>query len=561
MIKEDAFREYFEGSHSHKTFRKSLKSPFRNITVLEIWSRENDAIEEEERYDVDEEIKLSDLGLFDKSMSGEELMLMKRNSRLTLLGQARKIFLDLYCAKKRPPTKSELVSSLVPDFSRMCMNALSIRQNMTQEVSLTLEPKYFDLAVAKSLEDVPSHLSGWIDEESAKALARELKNKFDDGEYDELKNKLVDRLKTSMDNIAEDGRLLILNGRPGTGKSTEAAKRAKEYDKRAILTLSNTIGNMFAIKCPGIDRYSCTKARYCFKHGHYDCIVFDEASQFGLETIDLLCDVFEKNPKAMFIIMGDIDQTPTFLSSGSVLYSIMKRYPQCTKNLTTQFRFMNNPGYRDVMESVVKSEIPEGIQIDSMTEELIKNTDCYITGANASVDFLNKLCLYCKNPELSQSLTTDTKRPDLGYALMMSKNPTKIPIIANSTAKLKSKSEEYKLYVNTRFSFSHMIGDRYCLINQVDKSTVTVSRNQLNAFFVLGYAITVNKSQGLEWPRICVYVTSIDRNLKNFNAMYVALSRGMDALILATDKNGSFSKEDLKNILDKRYTFVNFFEN
>lgn len=558
MIKNNSFAEYFQSSGHRKSFKKSL---FSNHTVLEIWSKVNDAIEEEERYEVDEEIKFSDRGLFDKSISGEELMLMKKKSKLTLLQQARAIFLDLFCAKKRPPTKEEMVDFLVPDFSRMCMNALSIRQNMTQEVSLDLESKYFDLAVSKSLEDLPTHLSGWIDKESSKRLAVDLKAKFDDGEYDEMKEELLDRLKTSMDRLAGDDRLLILNGRPGTGKSTEAGNRAKKYAKPAIIALSNTICNMFEKKCPGIEKYSCTKARYCFDHGNHDCIVFDEASQFGLETIDLLCDIFEKNPKAMIVIMGDIDQIPTFISSGSVLYSIMKRYPQCTKNLTTQHRFMNNPDYRDIMESIVKSEVPDGIQIDSFTEELIMKTDCFITGANATVDFLNKLCLYGKNPELSQNLTTDTKRPDLGYALMMSKNPTRIPLIANSTAKLKSKSEEYKLYVNTRFSFSHMIGDRYALINRVDGSTVTVSKNQLNAFFVLGYAITVNKAQGLEWPRICVYVTSIDRNLKNFNAMYVALSRGMDALILATDKNGSFTKQDLKKILDKRYTFVNFFEN
>lgn len=546
---------------SHKSYRRG-KTQKKDSTVLEIWKDDRTSIDEIESYEVDNEIKVVDRGLFDSKISGKELIEMKtgtKGRKLTLLQRARTIFLDTMVQKGRAPTREEMSSSLTPDFDKLVQIALQIRQNKKMEISLDLEEVWVVGAIEDLCDNIPVHLKNWIEVTELRSHCSDILERFRAGEYESKRDALVSKLKGLMTTIASEGRLKILNGRPGTGKSTTAGEMAQRYKTPAIIALSNTICNMFVKKCPKIERYSCTKARYSFKHHKHDCIVFDESSQFGYETLDLLIDIFENNPSAMFIFMGDLDQIPTFLSSGSFLYSAIEEFPDCTTVLSKQHRYENNPSYRDLMSAVVKSEVPDGVQIDSFTPELVLNTDCFITGANDTVNWLNKVCLKVRNPELVVGDYVD--KPDIAYALCTSKNPTSIPLIANSTKKLKSRGEDYKLYVNTRFSFSHMSDNRFVLKNQVDGTTVIVSDRQLNSFFSLAYAITVNKSQGLEWSRVCVYVTPKDRNLKNFNAMYVAISRGMDVMILATDENKSFTKEDLINILHKRYKFKSFFRN
>lgn len=540
--------------------KKSLLSG--DLSVLDVWTDKKCIIDEVSSYDVDQKIKECDLGLFDKRISGKELIEMKGGRKLTLIQKARAAFLDYMAANDAPPTREQMREFITPDFEKAVMIALNKKQSneSVMEVSLKLEEAWFAVAVKEIVTNIPVHLKNWVTIDEMKDKCMKLIEMFRSGEYEKLRDPMISKLKDLMKSLIASGRLKILVGRPGTGKSTEAGKIASKFLKPAIVSLSNTICNMFEHKCHGIAKYSCTKARYCFKHGKHDCIVFDESSQFGYETLDLLIEIFEKNQNAMFVIMGDVDQIPTFLSSGSFLYSAMKEFPECVTELNKQYRFQNNPEYRDLMSSVVNSEIPDGVQIECFTEELIRNTDCFITGANETVSWLNKVCLKVKNPELNVNSTYVKDSVDIAYALCTAKNPSAIPLIANSTKELKSKGDDYKLYVNTRFSFSHMSGDRFVLRNLVDETTVRVSDRQLNSFFSLGYAITVNKSQGLEWPSVCVYVSPRDRNLKNFNAMYVAISRGMDAMILATDENKSFTKTDLINILHKRYKFENFFE-
>src|SRR5690554_7317504 len=68
---------------------------------------------------------------------------------------------------------------------------------------------------------------------------------------------------------------------------------------------------------------SKTLARIC----NNDVIVIDEASQLGLYELKLILDLFKENPKAIFYFMTDLQQINSFLSGGSIIYSIMKLIP------------------------------------------------------------------------------------------------------------------------------------------------------------------------------------------------------------------------------------------
>ena len=59
---------------------------------------------------------------------------------------------------------------------------------------------------------------------------------------------------------------------------------------------------------------------------------------------------------------------------------------------------------------------------------------------------------------------------------------------------------------------------------------------------------------------VCCYITSIDKNLKNYNALYVALTRGKQNIIIASDYNTQpISVGDLQNMLNIKYKFYNNF--
>lgn len=562
LLRSSKMSHFFikEYSMNRRIIKHTSRNKFASQTVLSVWRIEDVAIEEEVHYKVDDALLAIDNGLLGKTITGEQLINMSIGHKLTKLEQAKAFFLDYYKANGTAPSKTELTKSLVQDEEAAYCSALKYRMDKTFEVSLELNESDVKAVLDSMSSDLPKSLEPWIDREALEYVKNKIRDSFEQGSYYAKRDVLVRQLRTELDRCMDEGRLYIINGRPGTGKSTKAGDMAKKFKNPAIVCLSWTVCNSFEHKCPRITKYSCTKARYMFPDGKHDCIVFDETSQFGYETLSLILDILKGNRKATFIFMGDVDQIPTFISNGSFLYSIVKQYPECVEHRLEQFRYKNNPEYRGQMEAIVEGEIPENMQIFSLSEEIVRNSDCFITGSNVNVDLLNGLNLWIKHPELRTHMNISNGKNDLSQALLHANDPASIPVIASSTAKLCSGNDEYKIYRNTRYRFSHLIGDRYVLRDLVTNTDIRVSANQLNKFFSLAYAITVNRSQGLEWPRVCVYVGPEDRNLKNFNAIYVAVSRGMDSMILTTDKNGHFTRQDLINIIHKRYKFFNFFE-
>lgn len=497
-------------------------------------------------------------GLFGKTVNGSVLIDIYSNKKHTTLETVRKKVLDYYKVNGIVPDPKEVTEDLVLDFYGTCERALSIQQDKTKEITIDLKKEYFAEALREMKQNLSEgeHLKNWINGETLARLLKDLVNTWNSGEYKKYREELANELETAV--TRAKNRINVYHGGPGCGKSTGAAKEANRYDKKAVISLSNTVGNMFKQKLRGdIDAYSVTRARYQFKHNSYNVIVIDEFSQWSLTELQLFIDLLNKNPVSIFIIMGDINQIPTFLSSGSILYTLMKFIPDRVTEFKTQYRFMNNPSYRDAMKAVLEGDIPEEMRIEALSEDVFKRTDCFITGTNKNVDMLNKISLLVKNPEIQPYLSMNDTSVDLSLALKFAKNPKKIPLIANNTVKLMNRGSEFRIYTNTRYSLDRIDPfGKFILESQVDHSLIAVSENQLKSYFALGYAITVNKSQGLEWNSICVYVTSQDRNLKNFNAMYVAVSRGIEAMILATDENKSFTRSELNSIVKIRYKFT-----
>ena len=134
-----------------------------------------------------------------------------------------------------------------------------------------------------------------------------------------------------------------------------------------------------------------------------------------------------------------------------------------------------------------------------------------------------------------------------------------VPLIATTTTKIHGSN----VYRNTRYKVESILDDAVILKSQVDGSLVLCKEMDININFDFAYAITVNKAQGLEWENVCCYITSSDLNLKTYNALYVALTRGKQNIIIASDghvgDSNRMSVKDLQNILNIKYKFYNNF--
>lgn len=506
--------------------------------------------------------------LLKKRYTGEEIMKMVNGKNLTLLQQAEWHHILNRAQGKllsREEAKADMQEYLKLNDDQLIHLGLAEQQSATMEVDIKLQRLFFVEALKKSLMKTLElkRLSGWIDQDWVKKYAVEKIKEFENGKFEEEIASMIDGLRESVMKTNEEGRLKIIIGSAGCGKSTMASTISRKYVKKAVIAISNTVVNYYvAKKDPGCEGYSATRARF---KGIKDqqCIVIDEFSQWGLYEATLFKALLDDNPRAQFVIMGDDEQIPTFLSSGSLLHTVANLCKGSVTRLTTQHRFKNCPEYRDLIDSLRKGEIPDDLMIEALTDEVIMDTDCFITGTNKNVNWLNGMCLTLRNPEIKSKIQVDQngKVTNLAELISQINDYKSIPLMADATVKLKSKD---KIFTNTRYQIVeiHRIGFGYQFIlkSLVDGKEIRCTDKEIDYKFTLCYAITVNKSQGLEWPRVCVYVTSMDRNLKNYNAMNVAITRGTTKTVtLLTDQKKSFSKEDLKNLLKKKYIFHKMF--
>lgn len=489
----------------------------------------------------DKTILDSSKGLFNKRMTGETFMTMcERN---TILDDARCQFL----------ATGDVVIKEIPTFSiiRKLLYEHTCRLNLSGKI-------YKDEFYGPDIPKVPQHLSGWTTQEELNDIYRDSYTKAYNTftHYKDERGRYIVPYESSIKQLykilkANISRVELHDGHAGCGKSTAIAKKVNASDgKKLIVSLSNTIGNMFKQKCPGITALSCTAAAFRFGNGKnepsgYDVVIIDEFSQWGFEWIDLFIRLLVANPYAKFYIMGDIDQIPTFLSSGSIQYSIMKEFPECVVKHETQYRFLSNPSYHDMITNLQKGICPPNSFFKGFNNAVLEFADVIITGTNAHVAEFNKKML-----ELRTGFCF--KDSDIPLSRMISPG---VPIICNKTGTL----SDMQVFRNTKYTVLRAEPDFAVIESQVDHSCIKLSCNDIDYNFDLGYSMTVNRAQGLEWDNVIVYMDVTDKNLKTYNAMYVACSRGKNSIFITSDDPAKCITE-FSGILNKKYTFTNMFK-
>lgn len=513
---------------------------------------------------VDDDIQIKSKGLFPKTMNGKSFLALIGHeadlSNITLLRQAQINFINSWVVDKTNPTIFPL-NLPSDDLANALYSEQTNERNLSKKIYIDTAHKLYnslDKKFSKKLEN-------WITLEDLKSMYMVSLTKLIEESETYVKDKyfipkhVEDELE-ELHNLISNRKVKVHYGHAGCGKSTSVVNECTYNKKCVIVSLSNTICNMFKQKVPHIQTCSCSKANILFAKGKddiftdADIIVIDEFSQWGFEWLPLLNNLLDCNSNADFYIMGDVDQIPTFLSSGSLLYSIINEFPDKVEEHKTQYRFVNVPEYRDLVNDILNNQIKPNLIIGELNDFVLKNTDCFICGTRNNVSLVNKMALCARFPDRLNFNSTFTNKYNI-----LQITGGEVPLIATTTTKIHGSN----VYRNTRYKVESILDNEVILKSQVDGSLVLCKEMDININFDFAYAITVNKAQGLEWENVCCYITSSDLNLKTYNALYVALTRGKQNIIIASDghvgDSNRMSVKDLQNILNIKYKFYNNF--
>lgn len=345
----------------------------------------------------------------------------------------------------------------------------------------------------------------------------------------DVRNSLL-KLKNGLQELHAAGRCELVIGGPGTGKTHTCAEHAAQ--KSTLWSLSNTVafGGAGRIRKLGktCEPMSFQKVRFLAMRGSLlstdACdVLIDEMSQLGTGDIDILLYAIEfvKNSGGRLLMMGDIYQIPSFLSRGSLLYSLIEEFPDMYKILTVNHRVDENS--RIIADHAVQfAKTGRTADFDDfMTHKLrtgIFNTldpnTVFITGANTQTAAINAIILNSSIPGLGlnpngEDPCDQLRKPGMEDACIKLHNfmcGRSLEFIGCDTENL----PEIKIMRNERYECRGLTGMRVFVQSRVDKEkSATLNFKTFLKFMAPAYAINVNKAQGLEWDNVILTVGDV----------------------------------------------------
>ena len=364
----------------------------------------------------------------------------------------------------------------------------------------------------------------------------------------------------------------VYNGFAGTGKTYQAVHSVKPTDRILCVALSNTVICQLKTRLllNGVPAENVVVVPYAGMHKadleSFDVIIIDEISQCGLSEYRMLSAMFDRAPNARYIFMGDVHQIKSFLSGGSLLNTLVEEF-KGTKHVVNLTKIMRSKNVA-LNQAVVDFYDTCDTSFFKISKYKLSDYDVIVTGANINVARLNneyvaeKFNIKSGSHASANSIKYDVQDYDIDTNRMMlhaMKHGHSVNLIGKGKAFSKVKiltNEKWNAVWNKK---------RKAIVCQsmMDGRTVDLPESVfLNGqFFAPGYAINVNRAQGLEWDKVLVVINmdrtkgTLDRNLyASREAMYVALSRGKTMTNL--DCNGDLKSKCHKYIRANNYAEV-----
>ena len=373
-----------------------------------------------------------------------------------------------------------------------------------------------------------------------------------------------------IERLAADGKIKGKIGAPGTGKTYEAIHECDDLKKCSVISLSNTVAFNGAkrAKKEGIDAdaLSFSKLNYLSEMQGLKLasqfegrnLLLDETSQMGindLRTLNTAIDIIEQTGTKL-IIMGDLDQIPSFLSRGSILYSLVDEFPDMFKLLTENHRA--DPGARCIVDDIQKfskshlTKEFDKYRMDRITLNNFLNdfsdSSVVITGSNYQSALINQIIMRNK----MDNFVIDDKCDNWWKLFNLNKDPI-MSYIEDHTLRMRSNDtsdihdfssgKQFKIRTNEEFLVTKYTGDgKVRLESTLDEMTHVISYNTMRDNFEPAYAINSTKAQGLEWDHVVLMYGDMGNKIGNaafkgnypirskFEHFYVGCSRAKKSL-------------------------------
>lgn len=482
--------------------------------------------------------------------------------------------------------------SCTPDALRVKFNTL-VSQNKNGNSTLVSYYAKHDISLDKD------QLSQAFSERISTSCIRVVES----GQFGFIPKEIVDTLQemdSMIGDMLDDHLFHVIVGFAGSGKSHKAINDyfPTKVQKTKKGTLLVSLSTLVAIN--GADRASkqgkptnpcsITMFNFCKSNplrcswvSDYDTYCIDEFSQWGLEQLDTFMSILKRayKERAELVILGDLLQIGTFLGRGNLLYMLTANYP--FTELDTNHRIKEtqlNSLITDIRSRQARTFEPfrmDQVSLQAFIHAKPTDSEMCITGSNSYAGIVNELKL---ESVLKQSMTdalpnfyVPSGTSDWNDYDMWKQNEDWI--------RSRMKQTSIKVRPKENFRFEKGIGkslrDSYnkkflrnetCIAMMVSEYTVrivscvfqtggefksaNISWGDFIQNFVPYYAITVNKSQGLEWNDVVVlygnpekldtrqgaYVPKKNYNLNSSDAVqatYVSISRPRESLRIFYD--------------------------
>lgn len=340
----------------------------------------------------------------------------------------------------------------------------------------------------------------------------------------------VKNIRSLVQQALDLGRIHAYIGGPGCGKTYNALNDAS-YSKKAYgWALSNTVA--FSMKKRGIrhgvdvepSSFSRVKFQYAIDSEKFmeslDCpILIDETSQMGyadLGILEIALRAAIENENVKVIIMGDLKQIPSFLSRGSVLYSLYKEFPEMftelnenkrvdetSREMVTTVNKFATEGFTETLHKYKADRLTIGKFISECDDSTV-----FICGSNYQAMCVGQEVLASKVDGFvtgygSSSWFSILKLNEERLRLKMSSEALKFRAHETTTYSDLADGKKYKVRRNEEYMVT-MYGKDIVLQSLLTGERHIARFNSLLTDFEPAYAITANRAQGLEWDTVII---------------------------------------------------------
>lgn len=363
------------------------------------------------------------------------------------------------------------------------------------------------------------------------------------------------------------GRVMILTGGPGTGKTytvNTVLDRFKGKGSIKLLAptgkaarrLAEVTGHDASTIHRGLEAY-IEAGVWKFRVGpsdplDEDLVVVDEFSM--VDTRMARAVIGAVHPKSMLLIVGDKNQLPS-VGPGSVLRDLIaSKVPMA--ELTTIKR-QEDGGITRLCEAIMRCEIGEGVWANEDLHLMQKHTadGIFKLLTELRVGRLDDHAIRLNLDPMRdiQILTPRAKKHQLGADRI---NQAIQVARGTGTEGFPEKGDRVICTAND-YERSVFNGDQ-ATVQEVsgDKMTVRLDHEDRTTIvprftgWQLGYAISIHKSQGSEWPIVVVPVHSSMSNMLTRGLLYTACSRAKQMLVLVGSKDAIHNAS--RNLVEQR---------